>query len=119
MRDIGDDFERRAAEWLQGQGWRLLARNFLTPMGELDIVALHGRSLVFVEVKARSRDRFAGAAAAVDRAKQRKLIRAARAFLQCRPALKNHPCRFDVIAFEPRQSPPGHRLNWIRAAFSE
>ena len=119
MRDIGDDFEQQAADWLERKGWRLLARNFRTPMGELDIVALDGRSLVFVEVKARSGSRFAGAAAAVDRSKQRKLLRAARAFLQRRPALKNHRCRFDVIAFEPRQSQPGHRLNWIRAAFSE
>ena len=119
MRATGDQFEDRASEWLSSQGWQIVCRNFLTPMGELDIIALHGQSLVFVEVKVRSSGRFAGAAAAVTRSKQLKIIRAARAYLKMHREFSQRPCRFDVIAFEPRQSPAGHRLNWIRAAFSE
>ena len=119
MRSIGDRFEEQATSWLLDQGWHLLARNFLTPMGELDIVAIHDNTQVFIEVKARSHKGYAGAAAAVYHSKQRKLRLAASAFLQRHPQLRRHPCRFDVIAFEPRQSSAGHRLNWIRAAFSD
>ena len=119
MRATGDQFEDRAADWLSGQGWQIVGRNFLTPMGELDIIALHGRSPVFVEVKVRNSGRYAGAAAAVTRSKQLKIQRAARAYLKSHPEFSQRPCRFDVIAFEPRQSPAGHHLNWIRAAFSQ
>ena len=97
MRDIGKQFELQAARWLQEQGWQVVARNYLTPMGEIDIIALHGATLVFVEVKARSSRRHAGAAAAVSRAKQTRLLRTARAFLSRHPAMASawrRPKRF-------------------------
>ncbi|MEM1112056.1 MAG: YraN family protein [Pseudomonadota bacterium] len=118
MRDLGDQFEERAANWLLERGWQIVQRNYSTRLGELDIVALDDSTLVFVEVKARSHSHFAGAAAAVGHAKQRKLLRAAKAFLRHYPQHANRPCRFDVIAFEPRQSSADHRLNWIRSAFT-
>ncbi len=118
MRVLGDRFENQAAEWLQRRGWSLLARNYRCKLGELDIVARDGNTLVFVEVRARSDRRFPGAAASVDRRKQLRLLRCARHFLQRHPELATGPCRFDVIAFEPRQSAPGHQLNWIRSAFT-
>ena len=118
MRAVGEEFEERAAQWLRAQRMRLLARNFRTRLGEIDLVALDDGCLVFVEVRARHNPRFAGAAASVGRDKQQRIRRAALLFLQQRPELAHLPCRFDVIAFEPRQSAPGTALRWIRAAFT-
>lgn len=113
-----DRHEALAARWLRKQGLRILARNVRYNAGELDIVALHGHTLVFVEVRARSNPRYAGAAASVDRRKQHKLLRAATLFLRQHARWANYPCRFDVIAFEPRQSAAQPEPLWIRSAFT-
>lgn len=118
MNQMGDRWEQVAADWLQARGWSLLARNYRCKLGELDIVARDGDTVVFVEVRARSNLRYAGAAASVGPRKRRRLERSARHFLCRHPELADGPCRFDVIAFEPRKSAPGHRLNWIRGAFT-
>lgn len=96
----GAEAERAAAELLQARGHRILERNFDSPVGELDLITMDGDTLCFVEVKARFDPRFGGAAAAVDRRKRGRLVRAAEAFL-CRSdqsALRRRPCRFDVVA---------------------
>lgn len=118
MRNLGLQFEQRAARWLCSRGWQLLARNVRCRRGELDIVALDGDTLVFIEVKARSNPRYTSAAAAVTPTKRKRLIYAAQHYLQCHPEQRLRRCRFDVIAFEPRQSPPGHLIRWIPGAFS-
>lgn len=114
----GSDYEARSARWLQARGLQLLCRNFRCRGGELDLVALDGSCLVFVEVRARSHPGYGGAAASVDHRKQRKLLLAARVFLYNNPHFAHCTCRFDVIAWEPRQfkADPGPR--WIRNAFS-
>lgn len=114
----GSDYEERAATLLQESGLHLLCRNFRCRGGELDLVALDGDCLVFVEVRARSHPGYGGAAASVDRHKQRKLQRAAAFFLRSHPQLARHPCRFDVIAWEPRQFGSEIGPRWIRSAFS-
>lgn len=116
MKSIGDDFEEQAVQWLQGHGLRLQERNFRAPSGELDIIAWDGALLVFIEVRARSHRGYAGAAASVSPAKRRRIVRTAALYLQQR-RWRDVPCRFDVIAFEPRQS--GAKINWIRGAFTE
>lgn len=113
-----DPYEDLAARWLRARGWRIVARNARFRGGELDIVALDGGQLVFVEVRRRSNPRFAGAAASVGYRKQQRLLRAARLFLQRHPRWASLPCRFDVIAFEPRQSCADPEPRWIRAAFT-
>ena len=118
MKSLGDAFEERAALWLQESGLRLLARNFRSRLGEIDIVALDGECLVFLEVRRRGNPRFAGAAASVDRRKQQRIQRAAQLFLQRHPQWSALPCRFDVVAFEPPQSAPDGAPLWIRAAFT-
>lgn len=114
----GEDYERRAAHLLVSSGLRIVARNFRARTGEVDIIALHGEVLVFVEVRARSNPAFTSAAASVDRRKQRRLYNTAQGFLQRHPQWRERPCRFDVIAFEPRQSATGLTPNWIRGAFT-
>lgn len=118
MKSVGDAFEERAVLWLRECGLRLLARNYRCRGGEIDIVALDGECLVFLEVRRRSNPRFGGAAASVDRRKQQRILRAAQLFLQRHPQWSALPCRFDVVAFEPPQSAPGSAPLWIRAAFT-
>ncbi len=119
MKSLGDTYEHRAACWLRAQhGITVIARNFRARTGEIDIVARDGKYLVFIEVRARSPSRFAGAAASVDRGKQKRILRTAQLYLQQQPELAHLPCRFDVIAIEPRQSPPEPPLQWIKGAFT-
>ena len=113
----GHRSETRAALWLQGQGLRVLERNLLCRAGEIDLVALDGDVLVFVEVRHRGSASHGGAAASVNRGKQRRLLRAARYFLPAltRRHLAGRPpaCRFDVVCVQ------AGRIQWIRHAFTE
>ena len=99
----GGAAEESACRFLRDRGYEIVARNWRTMRGEIDIVARDGSTLVFIEVKSRSRPGFGGPEAAVHPAKQRRLIAAARDFLsgtQC-----ELPVRFDVVAIlggEPR-----------------
>ena len=88
--------EDAAAEYLRCRGFEILARNVRTALGEIDLVALDGEVVVFVEVKAR---RGAGGLEAVDARKQRRLSRLALAFL-ARAGWLGRAARFDVIAVE-------------------
>lgn len=119
MKSVGDNFEHRAARYLQSQGLRVIARNYRCRAGELDLVAVDASCLVFVEVRSRSNPRYASAAASVDLRKRRRLIRAAQSFLQKNPQWAQRPCRFDVVTFQPRQSTPEPLPQWIRSAFTE
>lgn len=91
---LGDAGEREAARYLRRQGFKILCRGYRTDQGEVDLVALQGEVVVFVEVKARRRGE---PAEAVTPAKQRRLTLAALHFLK-RHRMLDHPCRFDVVA---------------------
>lgn len=115
---VGDAAEARALAWLQGRGLRLVERNYRVargpgaPAGEIDLILREpDGTLVFVEVRARSDARHGGAAASVGRAKQARLLHAARCWLLRLPALP--PCRFDVVTVE------GDRVQWLQGAFGE
>ena len=109
----GDAAEDAALYFLQQQGLRLLHRNYRTPGrggGEIDLILQESDStLVFVEVRKRSQRQFGGALGSVSRAKQRRIVFAARYFLWRWQQLP--PTRFDVIAWEP------DGLIWQKAAF--
>lgn len=105
--------EALAAEFLAGRGLRIAARNVRFREGELDLVCEHNGTLVFVEVRQRSRRDFGGALASVVRAKQQRLIRAAQHYLSHLPRHQaDRPCRFDVVAIDGT-----HTIEWIRDAF--
>ena len=95
---MGDAAEEAAARYLCGLGYRILARRWKTPFGEIDIVAQDGATIVFVEVKARDSAGYGSALAAVD-ARKRKRIRAlAEDYLQFfAPTAK---ARFDVLTID-------------------
>jgi putative endonuclease len=118
VKDLGDYFEQSAEDFLVANGMAVIGRNYRCRAGEIDLIARHDQYLVFVEVRARSNKRYASAAASVDKRKQQRLVRSAQHFLQRNQQLSNFPCRFDVITFEPRQSPAEQSPRWIRGAFS-
>jgi putative endonuclease len=105
----GADAETRAAAHLQRQGLTLVTRNWRCRHGEIDLILRDGATLVFVEVRARSRADYGGAAESITAAKRGRLQRAAEAYL----AQVRHggPCRFDAVLIE------GERLAWLRNAF--
>jgi putative endonuclease len=114
-REIGARFEQHALVYLQRQRLVLVARNVHCRGGELDLVMRdRDGTLVFVEVRARARRGYGGAAASVGWHKRQRLLLAARDFLAARAqALEAMPgaCRFDLVTFE------GGRLTWLRDAF--
>ena len=87
--------EALAAWRLRLTGYRIVARNYRTPMGEIDLIARRGRQLVFIEVKARP-DEAAAAEAVAPRQRQR-IERAAAAFLASHPDFALFDLRFDVM----------------------
>ena len=96
---FGQEGEAEAERYLRRKGYRIVARNLRSSLGELDLVADDGGVLVFVEVKARRSAQFGGAIHAVDRQKQHKLIRLAAQFLAERHWM-DRSCRFDVVLLE-------------------
>jgi len=95
----GDESEEKACRFLKEQGYQILSRNWRTRTGEVDIIARQGGILVFVEVKARSNNGFGGPEAAVDRAKQQRIISAALSFIEVTECAL--PMRFDVVTIRP------------------
>ena len=115
-KSVGDAAEALALAHLVGQGLTLVQRNYRVAGGpqarggEVDLI-LRERdgTLVFVEVRTRRSASHGGAAASVSATKQRRIVFAARHFLQRWPTLP--PCRFDVVAVD------AGRVEWLRAAF--
>ena len=95
--------ESRAAVLLLAKGFRILARRFRTPQGEIDIVACKRKLLVFVEVKARPA--LDDAAYAVTPQQQRRIIGAAEAWLMTHPQHAEYDMRFDAILVAPESLP--------------
>lgn len=95
--DFGREGEACAEALLAGKGYGIVARNFATRGGEVDIICRDRDTLVFVEVKARRAGSLARPDEAVTPAKRRKLVRAAAAYLS-QHNLWDRPCRFDVVA---------------------
>lgn len=111
----GQEAEQQACEFLQRQGLRSITRNYRCRIGEIDLIMQSHDCLVFVEVRFRRYSEFGGAAASVDRRKQRRLLATAQLYLQQHKA-SNRPCRFDVVAVLP--GPDGTlTFDWIKNAF--
>ncbi len=100
---FGLSAESRAAAFLAAKGYRILARRFRTPFGEIDIIALRRGVLVFVEVKAR--DNFEDAAEAIGKRQQNRIIGAAQMWLAAHPEDAMRDMRFDAILVVPRRLP--------------
>lgn len=102
--------ESRACIFLLAKGYRILARRFRTPHGEIDVVARQRDVLVFVEVKARAA--LDDAAWAVTPRQQQRIAAAAQGWLMTHPHHANLDCRFDAILVAPKRFP-----RHLKAAF--
>lgn len=105
--------EELAAVFLRRHGLEITCRNYRCRFGEIDLVALDGKTLVFVEVRQRKSEDFGGAAASITQDKCARLVRTARHYLA-----RNRdqpPCRFDAVLI--RGEPP--QIEWIQNAFGE
>ena len=112
---FGQAGESAAEIYLRRKGYRIVARNLRTSVGELDLVAEDGQVLVFVEVKARRTGAFGGAIHAVHQRKQEKLIHLAAQYL-ARHHIKDRPCRFDVVLLQGADA-VDPRIEHIQNAF--
>ena len=107
--------ERLAGAWLRRQGLRALDANYRCRAGEIDLVMRDRNTLVFVEVRYRGSDAFGSGAESVNRAKQRRIIKAASRYLQQHPQWTHRVCRFDVVSLSGNEGNPD--IEWIRHAF--
>jgi len=94
---LGKEGEDRAARFLAKQGYKILERNYSTPQGEIDLIALHRGEIVFVEVKTRTNEAYGAPELAVNPRKQMRMIKAALGYIKYKK-LHQVPCRFDVVA---------------------
>lgn len=109
---LGNRGEELAVKYLKKRGFKILERNFRTPLGEVDIIAEDGQILVFVEVKTRSDDSFGHPFEAVDNRKRERMKRIALLYLK--DLGMERRVRFDVVSVELRDS---ERINHIVEAF--
>ncbi len=114
---IGNKAENLVLRYLQQQGLKLIQQNYLTKLGETDIIMLDKLeyTLVFVEVRYRSNTDFGTAVDTVDLNKQTKLICNAKHFLQKNSQYDDFVCRFDVVGVEFDLKYP--KIEWIKNAF--
>ncbi len=96
-RPLGVRGEQAAARFLKRQRYKIVGRSQRDRIGEIDIVAVDGKTIVFVEVKTRTSHDRGHPAEAVDQDKQRRLTRVALSYLR-RYDLLEYPARFDVVA---------------------
>jgi putative endonuclease len=115
--ESGQTAESFARKHLEQNGLSLVAHNWRCKRGELDLIMLDGKTLVFVEVRFRKHAGWGGALESVDMRKRGKLIIAAQLFLQSEPRWNSSPCRFDVVAIEPDKQRDSFQLNWLKSAF--
>lgn len=111
----GKGGEDAAVDHLVGLGYRIVERNYRCPLGEIDVIARDGESLVFVEVKSRRSGRYGGPRLAVGTKKQQKLSLLAQFYLK-QKRLYGCRARFDVVAVTV-MSDGENRVEIIKNAF--
>ncbi len=95
---LGKKGEKQAEKYLKKNGYKILERNYRTPFGEIDIIASDHKVLTFIEVKTRSNTAFGSPKDAVDKRKQKHIIKSSLAYLQKLPDSADPEIRFDVVS---------------------
>lgn len=127
LRKTGSEMEGEAAAYLEAQGVHILEKNYRTREAEIDLIGMQGRTLVFVEVKARQEEGKSGTGAeAVGPSKQRRICRCADFYMHSKGIDPySTSIRFDVVEIQmesrmgdpDEQGTPGFEIRWIRDAF--
>jgi putative endonuclease len=115
----GEDAETACCDYLKSKGLKLVDKNFNSRFGEIDIIMLDKKMLVFVEVRFRKNNQFGGASESITLSKQAKLRRTAELYLQKNSQHKN--ARFDVVSMskntQTRIDNQVYIFDWIVNAF--
>jgi putative endonuclease len=114
-RIIGDKAENYALKYLKNQGLKLITKNYLTKLGEIDLIMFDKKILVFIEVRFRKNSSFGNSLDSVDYKKQQKIIKTAQLFLDESTQYDDFTCRFDVIAIDKQLK--CENISWIKDAF--
>ena len=107
----GKNYEKIAQKHLEKAGLKTICSNFNCKMGEVDLIMQDKEELAFIEVKYRSSSHYGGSLYAVTQSKQKRIIKAAKAYLKKQGASDKIACRFDVVAIEPGN------IQWLKDAF--
>ncbi|MBQ0146710.1 MAG: YraN family protein [Lachnospiraceae bacterium] len=110
-RVTGSQYEDIACSFLTDSGMKVIQRNYRIRTGEIDIVAMDGRTVVFVEVKYRGNSHAGTALEAVSAAKRKQIIRVARYYLYSHHIPETVNVRFDCVGID------GHEVKYVRNAF--
>jgi putative endonuclease len=115
----GEDAEAACCDYLKSQGLKFLMKNYGCRFGEIDLIMLDRKLLVFVEVRFRKNNIFGGGLESITPAKQQKLRRTAELFLQENSQYKN--ARFDVVSMSKNTQTKGnvqqYTYDWVTDAF--
>jgi len=107
--------EDLAYQYLKRQGLRLLAKNYRSRMGEIDLIMRDGNVTVFIEVRSRKHDGHMHVVESIDSGKRARIIETSLEYLQNHRRSNKDICRFDVILLTG--SPESVRIEWIKNAF--
>lgn len=118
-RETGLAQEAYAAQYLVQQGLSLIEANFSCRVGEIDLIMKDGDTLVFVEVRSRTRIDFMDPVTSVDHRKQKKLLRSAATYLKYRGLTDRVPCRIDVLGIRLSGDHGETEFNWIKNAIQQ
>lgn len=102
-------------KYLKNKGLKFIDKNYLTKLGEIDLIMLDNEILVFIEVRFRKNTLFGSSLDTVDFKKQQKIIKTAQLFLDEFSQYDDFSCRFDVIAID--KSLKYENISWIQEAF--
>ena len=110
---IGRQKEQQAKNWLEKQGFTIIAENYHCKGGEIDLIGAKHQQIVFFEVKYRKSNHYGHPAEMVNTQKQQHIIHCAQHFLQKHAEYQNHQLQFDVLTFCGGQTQP----DWVQNAF--
>ena len=114
---LGTLGEELAFHYLRRKGYKILLRNYESPLGEIDLIAKEKGALVFIEVKTRSSDAMGPPAESVTHFKRRQIVKSAQYYVK-RYGIHRVPCRFDVVSVRmPKDGEPA--LEILENAFGE
>jgi putative endonuclease len=116
-RSEGNRGEEYAVRYLRLNGWHIIQAPYRSRVGEIDIIATDGDTLVFVEVKYRQSGEFGNPVLAVNKDKQRRIIKTARYYLAHAHPPEFTWCRFDVMGLTPAKNKPHYQVKHIFDAF--
>ncbi len=115
LRKVGNIAEKLTLKFLEKQSLRLIKKNYLTKVGEVDLIMFKDYTIVFIEVRYLFNNDFISNIASINYSKQRRIIKSAQLFLQQNPEYQDFICRFDVVGVKNSLKYP--KFNWIKDAF--